>query len=530
MIPVNLRLPPFFLFLAATLLLRPAPGKAAGDPPPARRVVVVVFDGMRPDFISERDTPNLLKLEGEGVYFAHHHPVYVSSTEVNGTAIATGAYPARSTIIANVDYRPRIDGQLPVNIEVPATVRKGDEVSGGRYIDSPTVAEILHSRGLDTIIAGSKQVALLHDRSRRPNDSGVSPVLFEGATLPPYLEDSIGKAMGDFPPIPADQDKVARDSWTTGALLGPLWGAKVPSYTLLWLSEPDFSQHATGPGSDQSLAAVRSSDMNLGRVIAELDRRGLRDSTDILVVSDHGFSTIAWKVDVAAELSQAGFRTERVALGGLKQGDVMVVSEGGTSLLYVGGHDPGVCSHLAAYLQIQDWTGVVFSRAPLEGTFPLAEAHIDSPEAPDLVVSLHWTRDRSATGAPGLHTSDLAPTAKKVGNHASLSPYDMHNTLVAAGPDFRKGVTDTLPTGNTDLAPTILWVLGLRDAAAKMDGRVLGEALEGDAPPLRSYDIRRLTASRATLSGVWRQYLQVSEVNGVRYLDEGSGSFTAGAR
>jgi hypothetical protein len=57
----------------------------------------------------------------------------------------------------------------------------------------------------------------------------------------------------------------------------------------------------------------------------------------------------------------------------------------------------------------------------------------------------------------------MAPTAKKVGNHASLSPYDMHNTLVAAGPDLRRGVLDTLPSGNTDLAPTVLWILGLRD-------------------------------------------------------------------
>jgi hypothetical protein len=101
----------------------------------------------------------------------------------------------------------------------------------------------------------------------------------------------------------------------------------------------------------------------------------------------------------------------------------------------------------------------------------------------------------------------------------------MHNTLVAAGPDFRRGVQDTLPTGNTDLAPTILWILGLRDNAAAMDGRVLGEALSGDAPPLRSYTTERLESSRATQGGDWRQYLQVSEVNGVRYLDEGNGAF-----
>jgi hypothetical protein len=176
------------------------------------------------------------------------------------------------------------------------------------------------------------------------------------------------------------------------------------------------------------------------------------------------------------------------------------------------------------FLQQQDWTGVIFSREKEEGTFPLAAAHIDAPGAPDLVVSLRWTADKIATGVPGLQVSDLKPASAKLGNHASLSRYDMHNTLVAAGPDFRPGVVDPLPSGNTDLAPTILWLLGFKAEAARMDGRVLAEALAVDGPPLKSFEIRRLTAQRDTGAGMWRQYLQVSEVNGVRYLDEGNGA------
>ena len=507
-------------------------GGAAAEPAagPAHRVVLVVFDGMRPDFVSEENTPNLWRLASQGVFFAHHHPVYCSSTEVNGTAIATGAYPEHNFVLANVDYRPRIDPQNVIGIEALAAIRRGDEVSGGRYIGVPTLAEILHARGLPTVISGSKPVAILHDRSRRPNGPGGSPVLFEGSTLPPSLEAPLARALGDFPPIPEDQDKMDRDAWTTRAVLGPLWQNGLPAYTLLWLSEPDFSEHATGPGSKQALAAIRSSDANLGRVIDDLERRGLRTTTDVMVVSDHGFSTIGWKADVAAELSTAGFNAKRAALGGLRAGDVLVVSNGGSSLLYVGGHAPEICRRVASFVETQEWAGVVFSRESLEGTFPLAEARIDTPEAPDLVVSLRWTRGKSANGTPGLQTSDLAPSAKRAGNHASLSPYDMHNMLVAAGPDFRAGVTDDLPSGNTDLAPTILWILGLRDEAAKMDGRVLGEALAADGPVLRGYETRRLTARRETAGGAWNQYLQVSEVNGVRYLDEGNGAFAPRGR
>jgi len=515
------------LFLAAALCAGPAPG---AETRPERRVVVVVFDGMRPDFVSAETTPSLWGLASRGVAFAHHHPVYLCSTEVNGTAIATGAYPSRSTVVANYDFRPAIDPQKPVAIEATATVRRGDQVSGGRYLGSPTVAEILHSHGLRTVVAGAKQVALLHDRAERADSAGVSPVLFEGTFLPASLEGQVVRALGSFPPVSERRDKMSRDAWTTSAALGPLWGDGVPAYTLLWLAEPDFSQHATGPGSAQALAVIRNSDAQLGRVLAELDRRGLGGATDVFVVSDHGFSTIAWKVDVAAELSVAGFRTGRAALGGLKPGDVLVVSNGGSSLLYVGGHDPEVCGRLAAFIEIQEWAGVVFSRLPAEGTFPLAEAHIDSAGAPDLVVSLHWTAGRSATGAPGLQTSDAAPSSKTVGNHASLSPFDMHNMLFAAGPDLRRGIVDELPSGNTDIAPTVLWILGLEGEAAKMDGRVLGEALAGRAPPPAGCETRRLEASRATAGGAWRQYLQVSEVGGVRYLDEGNGAYSAGSR
>ena len=505
-------------------------GARAADPSrPARRVVVVVFDGMRPDFVTPELTPHLWRLASGGTFFAHHHPVFVCATEVNGTALGTGSYPARSSVIANTEFRPAIDPQQAVAIQALATIRRGDEASGGRFLGAPTVAELLHLQGMRTVIAGSKPVALLLDRATRADNPDSSPVLFEGSALPAGAFEAVLRAEGPFPPISAAQDKQARDRWTTRALIGPLWGGGVPAYTVLWLAEPDFSQHATGPGSRQSLAAIKSSDANLGLVLAELDRRGLRGSTDVLVVSDHGFTTVGAKVDVAVDLSTAGFHAARAALGGLRPGAVLVVGQGGSSLIYVGADDPEVCRRLAAYIQVQDWCGVVFSRQPWEGTFPLAAAHLDSPQAPDLIVSLRWVPGSSKTGAPGLQTSDLAPTSKEVGSHASLSPYDMHNILIAAGPDIRTGVTDTLPSGNTDLAPTILWILGLQGEALREDGRVLSEALRMEAPALKSYELKRLTARRQTAGGAWNQYLQVSEVNGVRYLDEGNGAFTVGA-
>src|SRR6267142_1059358 len=75
----------------------------------AEHIVVVVWDGMRPDFIRPQYAPNLYALATNGVFFRRHHPVYISSTEVNGTAIATGMHPGHSGVNANSDYRPEIN-------------------------------------------------------------------------------------------------------------------------------------------------------------------------------------------------------------------------------------------------------------------------------------------------------------------------------------------------------------------------------------------------------------------------------------
>ena len=40
---------------------------------PNRHVVVVVWDGMRPDFVTEQNAPTLWQLSKSGVFFRNHH-------------------------------------------------------------------------------------------------------------------------------------------------------------------------------------------------------------------------------------------------------------------------------------------------------------------------------------------------------------------------------------------------------------------------------------------------------------------------
>lgn len=490
-----------------------------------KHVVLMVWDGMRPDFVNATNTPTLYGLVTQGVFFAHNHPAYISSTEVNGTELATGAYPEHSDIIGNREFRPAVDPVSAFGTESLAAMRKTEE-HGQSYLGVSTVAEILQKLQKRTLVAGSKPVVLLQDHAERPADA-TNIVVFEGHTLPPNKVSLLTNALGPF----ADQGttKTNRDIWTTRAATEILWQDEVPALTVLWMAEPDNTQHTTGVGSSASLGAIRNSDHALSLVIAALKAKGVYDTTDILVVSDHGFSTISASVDMVEHLNRAGFKVSRRFTNAPAKGETLLVGLGGSVLLYVTDHDEKTIAGLVKTLQTEPSVGTIFTAKAREGTFALTNAMIHSHDAPDIVFSFRWSTETNADGAPGTviseaQGSNMATSLQKA-THASLSPFDMHNTLIGVGPDFRQGFVNDAPSGNVDVAPTILHILGVTKPSS-MDGRVLTEALNGSpGAPLKIHK-KQLRSEAKLAKGKWLQTLDVSEVNGVRYLDQGTGEFT----
>jgi hypothetical protein len=161
------------------------------------------------------------------------------------------------------------------------------------------------------------------------------------------------KVIGKFP----DADEVAdqADAWTTRALTEVLWKADVPEYSVLWLREPDRAQHASAPGSEPAIAAIRATDVNFGLVLRALDEKKIRDRTDVLVVSDHGFSTIERLINVAELLRDGGFNVAGDTDLILAPGQVRIAGNGGTNLYYVGNRDPETTARLIEFLQRTDF-------------------------------------------------------------------------------------------------------------------------------------------------------------------------------
>jgi arylsulfatase A-like enzyme len=91
----------------------------------------------------------------------------------------------------------------------------------------------------------------------------------------------------------------------------------------------------------------------------------------------------------------------------------------------------------------------------------------------------------------------------------------LRTVLLLAGSRVRPGLSDW-PAGIVDITPTALALLGL-PGGETMDGRVLGEAIEGAGPP----DVARTSETWEAVNGGYAQRLSRLRVGGHVWLDEG---------
>ena len=112
------------------------------------------------------------------------------------------------------------------------------------------------------------------------------------------------------------------------------------------------------------------------------------------------------------------------------------------------------------------------AKGTVPGTLSFDVARWNHSRSAEILVSANRSADKNAAGYAGKTTQN------GVAGHGTSSPYDIHNTLIAAGPDFREHATSAVPTSNVDLAPTMLKVLGLT-VPSSMTGRVIEEGLRG---------------------------------------------------
>jgi len=570
---------------------------ARSTAPVDRDVVIVVWDGLRPDSINTTDTPTLVALRDTGTDFTDHHATFPTFTMMNSASFATGTYPDASGYYGNVLWVPgasgsdssakAVDFRQPVFSEDYAILDDIGRAQGGRLLLVGTLFAAAQAAGMPTLTMGKNGAAYLQDVARggmlldektvfplalakELQSAGIALPVTAPVAYPPgelVLASSNGSPVDFKPPARLKDGVTPNPEDTSGTryeegiayivrtYVDYLLPSKRPRLTLLWLRDPDSTQHSYGVGTPNARAALRSNDAFLARILAAIAQAGRKEATDVLVVSDHGHSnvsgelalfplravrddqldgvdadghSVSGQVRLADLLRRAGFTAfdglgctflpgsmgilrdgkpvyaaatdddgtrcgkagQKYQLAALKvpkelpPGALVVAVNGGSDYVYVPDHDPAVVRKAVLYLQGRSEVGPVFvddRYGAIPGTMPLSAIHALSAAGrnPDIILSYDFDEDAVIEGTPGTEMSGVLLATSYRGMHGSFGRRDVRNTLVAAGPDFRAGFKDPLPTANVDVAPTVAQILGLKLPQAQ--GRALMEAIRSGA-------------------------------------------------
>ena len=468
-------------------------------------ILIAAFDGLQPAQIRPDLMPNLAQFASEGVFFENHHPVFPSVTRINAASMVTGVYSGKHGLAANTMVARDYDPTSSFSALEPTLAEVARKT--GRVLFTPTLADILSEHGMEYTAIGVGTSGNAYVHNPRADDSG-GATIHPDFTLPYSLFDSLSSRFGEWPG--EAMPNTPRLDHAVRILTEHILPERQPAVSLIWSSEPDKSQHAHGVGSEMSDRAIREADERFGAILQWLEANGRAADTDVLVISDHGYSTIQEVVDIEWYTRDAGFSPQ----------EVIVAPNGGSVLFYC--QSEAVTHRLAAWLMERPWCGALMASeaaGEIEGTLPISLAGAEGPRAPELAMSFGWDSRPNDAGYNGFAYSGGGQPGQ--GQHGSMSRHEMNNTLVVNGPSFRRSTRVQSPTGNVDLAPTVLRLLGI-PVPDHMEGRVLDEAL-ADSKGSVDWTSTTHRAERKTSSGMYCQTVRVSTVGDTNYVDEGSG-------
>lgn len=421
---------------------------------PRRRVIAVMLDGLRRDFVSPQATPALAALRARATWFDAHRTVFPSVTRVVSSSFATGCLPAQHGLAGNTVALIE-DGRLGLHdVGKPEFVETKRRLTG-TVLARPTLAEHLADHGGAVIFNNvSPGAAYMHD----PDGHGhvFHRAGSYGPGRRPIQGDDALRATPD-----AAGDRIATERFIAEVVRG-----RRPAFGLLWLCEPDTSQHAVPLGSAGHRAALAAADSHAAMVVAAVDAaRAEGEDILLLVGSDHGHQTVREVIDIEAELIAAGLKA---APGST---DVVVAPNGTAALVYVDAAAEDRLPAIEGFLAGQPWVGRLFTRATL------AEAGLPAGGGLAFAIALAASDDLNAEGVPGLSYAAKPADGKAdrlgCGQHGGLGTFEQSPTLMLDGGGFAAGRVVSASTSVVDIAPTFLRFLGL--PAGGVNGRPLQE-------------------------------------------------------
>ena len=242
--------------LVCILFLGLAACASQAPKPPARNtyspLVLISIDGFRADYFDRGLTPTLATLAKDGVHAQAMRSSFPTLTFPNHYTIVTGLYPDHHGIVNNRFLDP-VSGK-------PFVYNKPETTSdpawwGGEPIWVAAERQGKHAAtmfwpGSDVAIDNVRPSEWMQfDKNKTPNDR-------------------VDQALGWFDLPPPQR----------------------PDFFTLYFETVDHEGHEHGPDSAEVNSALTQIDSALARLVDGLKQRGIADSTNIVIVSDHGMT------------------------------------------------------------------------------------------------------------------------------------------------------------------------------------------------------------------------------------------------
>jgi predicted AlkP superfamily pyrophosphatase or phosphodiesterase len=430
---------------------------ARENPAKDHHVILITVDGGAAFYLHDPKAPipNLRKLAAEGVSAEGMKVSNPAVTWPNHTTLVTGVRPAKHSVLYNGLMLPDTDGGL----------RREQEVDKSALVAVPTVFDLLHKKGFTT-------AAINWPCTQNPDTlddyfpDAPNPVRVGSAGLMKGLVESkilISTNEADFREAgPAQRDQV----W--GAAACYVMETRRPNFLLLHFLMADGMQHRFGPQTPEVYEALGLIDQHIGKLLETLGKTGLRDSTSVLIVADHGFARFDKQVAASAILRKAGLlRTED------GKTRVQAISEGGTLMVYFRSKKTREADRKKVIELFKNQEGIGQIIGPDEFSKFGYPSPKKNPQMADLVLAA-----ADGYGFSGLEmvNEPVIPAREGgAGSHGYLSTNPKMNAMfIAAG----RGIAQHKTIGvieNIDVAPTIAYLLGAK--MPNTDGKVLKQIL-----------------------------------------------------
>ena len=337
---IKFRIGAIAAFISLAACAQNAQRPAAAESNHSKRIILFVWDGMRPDSITDADTPNLAALKRAGTFFSDNHSSYPTFTMMNAAAFATGSFSGKSGFYGNSLWRPgapartssgdSVDMNEPVFTEDYGILKQLDRNQDEHLLLVQTLLQTAQKAGLVTVAVGKSGPAFMQDYKTGGmviDEKAVFPLSFakelqaakialpENAPFAyrngelklaedngdPTFNSPLAHLADRVTPNPADNrgtPPTAANKYLMSVFLDYILPKKHPDISVVWLRNPDSTEHPYGVGSPNYHLALKAQDELLGKLQTKLAELGMDKDTDLIVVSDHGHSNVSGPLDL----------------------------------------------------------------------------------------------------------------------------------------------------------------------------------------------------------------------------------------